>query len=138
MRTPFVTPLSVLLGLALAVVPAVGLAGPCPEVDAAKAMIKSRQAFKADDPQAPRTPQEKEIQAPRSLAGSKPSDKEIQAPRTPQEKEVQAPRSLASAKTSANLAKARALILEAEKECQKGNSAVAAQRAEAAMELLTR
>ena len=87
--------------------PAVGSAqtASCPDVDAAKAMLKQMTA-RTDEVQAPRSlagarqdvqsPRSQEVQAPRSLAGARSQD--VQAPRSqdiqsPRSQDVQAPRS---------------------------------------------
>src|SRR6185436_15551784 len=95
--------------------PTVGSAqtASCPDVDAAKAMLKQMTA-RTDEVQAPRSlagarqdvqsprsqdvqsPRSQEIQAPRSLAGARSQD--VQAPRSqdiqsPRSQDVQAPRS---------------------------------------------
>jgi hypothetical protein len=54
MPKPFVTLASLFLGLATVALPAVALAGPRPELDAAGATMNTPQRYKDDDPQAPR------------------------------------------------------------------------------------
>src|SRR5215475_2755871 len=74
--------------------PAVGKAETaCPEVDAAKAMLKQQAA--ATDVQAPRSqdvqaPRSQDVQAPRSQDVQAPRSQDVQAPRS---QDVQAPRS---------------------------------------------
>ena len=91
-------------------------AATCPDVEAAKGMLKQVTA--------------KEGQASRALAGAR---TQVQAPRG---QEVQAPRALAGAKQGPNIAKARTLINQAEAACKDGKTSVAASKAKEAMSLL--
>src|SRR6266849_5387732 len=79
----------------------------CPDVDAAKTMLKQQSVKPVAETQAPRSlagartpdiqaPRSQDVQAPRSLAGARTQD--IQAPRSqnvqaPRSQDVQAPRS---------------------------------------------
>src|SRR5215813_13230690 len=93
--------------------PTVGFAqsASCPDVDAAKAMLKQMTA-RTDDVQAPRSlagarqdvqaPRSQDVQAPRSQDVQAPRSQNIQAPRSqdvqaPRTQDIQAPRSLAGA-----------------------------------------
>jgi hypothetical protein len=66
------------------------------------------------------------VQAPRSQDIQAPRGQDIQAPRG---QDIQAPR-------SAEFKKASGLVSEAEAACKAGNSALATQKAKAAMEML--
>ena len=115
-------------------------AATCPDVEAAKGMLKQvttkeGQASRAlagarTQVQAPRG---QEVQAPRGQEVQAPRGQEIQAPRG---QEVQAPRALAGAKQGPNIAKARTLINQAEAACKDGKTSVAASKAKEAMSLL--
>ncbi len=100
----------------------------CTDVESAKSMLKKQTATTY------------EIQAPRSLAGARSQD--VQAPRSqgvqaPRSQDVQAPRSQdVQAPRSAELTKAATLVKEADAACNAGNSAMATEKAKAAMELL--
>ena len=110
------------------VAPVVDAQTQCPaEVSQAQAMLKKVTA-KAQD-----------IQAPRSLAGSR---QDIQAPRAGQDiqaprsgQDIQAPRSLAGAKSSAGSDAAK-LVREAEAACKAGNMDAAKAKAVQAMGLM--
>ena len=130
----------------------------CPEVDAAKAMLK-RQASSGDakapqslagarsqDIQAPRSqdvqaPRSQDVQAPRSQDVHAPRSQDVQAPRS---QDVQAPRAQdgkagagqITAARSADLKKATALVREAEAACKAGKKDMAAEKAKAAMEII--
>ena len=99
-----------------------------PEVAKAKEQLSMRTA-KADT-----------VQAPRSLAASRPSEaprgQDVQAPRgqdvqAPRGQDVQAPRSLAGSKAGSS--KAFSLVKEAEAACAKGDMTTAKTKAEAAL-----
>jgi fatty acid/phospholipid biosynthesis enzyme len=81
------------------------------------------QAPRSQDVQAPRS---QDVQAPRSQNIQAPRSQDVQAPRS---QDVQAPR-------SAELKKAATLVKEADAACNAGNSAMATEKAKAAMELL--
>ena len=136
----------------------------CPEVDAAKAMLKAQTTAsdvkaprslagaRSQDIQAPRSqdvqaPRSQDVQAPRSLAGARSQD--IQAPRSqdvqaPRSQDVQAPRTQdgksgsgqIAARSSDNMKKATALVKEAEAACKAGKKDLAAEKAKAAMEII--
>ena len=92
----------------------------CADVESAKSMLKKQTAATQD------------VQAPRSLAGARSQD--VQAPRS---QDVQAPRSQnIQAPRSAELKKAATFVKEADAACKAGNSAMATEKAKAAMELL--
>jgi fatty acid/phospholipid biosynthesis enzyme len=80
------------------------------------------------------------IRAPRSLAGAQSQD--IQAPRSqelqaPRSQDTQAPRSQGvQTARSAELTKAATLVREADAACKAGNTAMASEKAKAAMELM--
>jgi fatty acid/phospholipid biosynthesis enzyme len=71
-------------------------------------------------------PRSQDVQAPRSQDVQAPRSQNIQDPRS---QDVQAPR-------SAELKKAATLVKEADAACNAGNSAMATDKAKAAMELL--
>ena len=112
-----------------------------PEVAKAKEQLSMRTA-KADTVQAPRSlaasrpseaPRGQDVQAPRSLAGARqqneaPRGQDVQAPRG---QDVQAPRSLAGSKAGSS--KAFSLVKEAEAACAKGDMTTAKTKAEAAL-----
>src|SRR5262252_6109714 len=139
--------------------PAVGKAETaCPEVDAAKAMLKQQAA--AGDVKAPRSlagarsqdiqaPRSQDVQAPRSQDVQAPRSQDVQAPRSqdvqaPRSQDVQAPRSQdgksgsgqIAARSSDNMKKATALVKEAEAACKAGKKDMAAEKAKAAMEII--
>jgi hypothetical protein len=90
------------------------------DVESAKTMLKQR------------TVAAQNVRAPRSLAGAQSQD--IQAPRS---QDTQAPRSQGvQAARSAELTKAATLVREADVACKAGNTAMASEKAKAAMELL--
>ena len=92
----------------------------CADVEAAKSMLKKQTAATS------------QTQPARSLAGARSQD--VQAPRS---QDVQAPRSQTTqAPRSAELKKAATLVTEADAACKAGNSAMATEKAKAAMELL--
>ena len=97
-----------------------------PEVAEAKAMLAKATAA-AKKPLA----RAKEPQAPRELAAAKPQD--VQAPRG---QDVQAPRAKQQDVQAPRLTNARKLVREAEAACKKGDMALSASKAKAAMELL--
>src|SRR5437764_1050289 len=120
-----------------------------PEVAKAKEQLNMRTA-KADTVQAPRSlaasrpseaPRGQDVQAPRSLAGARqqneaPRGQDVQAPRgqdvqAPRGQDVQAPRSLAGSKAGSS--KAFSLVKEAEAACAKGDMTTAKTKAEAAL-----
>ena len=143
--------------------PKVGLAqtSACPDVDAAKVMLKQMTA-RTDDVQAPRSlagarqdvqaPRTQDIQAPRANVQA-PRSQDVQAPRT---QDIQAPRSLAGARSqdvqaprsqdvqaprsqdvqAPRVNKANALIRQADAACKKGDMVLAAQKAKEALALL--
>ena len=112
-----------------------------PEVAKAKQQLNMRTA-KADTVQAPRSlagsrpseaPRGQDVQAPRSLAGARqqneaPRGQDVQAPRG---QDVQAPRSVAGSKAGSS--KAFSLVKEAEAACAKGDMTTAKAKAEAAL-----
>ena len=112
-----------------------------PEVAKAKEQLSMRTA-KADTVQAPRSlaasrpseaPRGQDVQAPRSLAGARqqneaPRGQDVQAPRG---QDVQAPRALAGSKAGSS--KAFSLVKEAEAACAKGDMTTAKTKAEAAL-----
>ena len=105
----------------------------CPEVDAAKAMLKQQTA--ASDVKAPRSlagARSQDIQAPRSQDVQAPRSQDVQAPRTQtaQGAGQTAPRSADAMK------KATALVKEAEAACKAGKKDMAAEKAKAAMDML--
>jgi hypothetical protein len=71
-------------------------------------------------------PRSQDVQAPRSQDVQAPRSQDVQAPRS---QDVQAPR-------SAELKNAATLVTEADAACMAGNSAMATEKAKAAMELL--
>ena len=112
-----------------------------PEVAKAKEQLNMRTA-KADT-QAPRAlagsrpsneaPRGQDVQAPRSLAGARQQNdaqrgQDVQAPRG---QDVQAPRSVAGSKAGSS--KAISLVKEAEAACAKGDMTTAKAKAEAAL-----
>jgi hypothetical protein len=101
----------------------------CVDVESAKVMLKQQQTVATQNIRAPRSlagAQSQDIQAPRS--------QEIQAPRS---QDTQAPRSQGvQAARSAELTKAATLVREADAACKAGNTAMASEKAKAAMELL--
>src|SRR5438132_1046416 len=120
-----------------------------PEVAKAKEQLSMRTA-KADTVQAPRSlaasrpseaPRGQDVQAPRSLAGARqqveaPRGQDVQAPRgqdvqAPRGQDVQAPRSVAGSKAGSS--KAISLVKEAEAACAKGDMTTAKAKAEAAL-----
>ena len=105
-----------------------------PEVAEAKEMLAKATAA-AKKPLA----RAKEPQAPRELAAAKPQD--VQAPRgqdvqAPRGQDVQAPRAKQQDVQAPRLTNARKLVREAEAACKKGDMALSASKANAAMELL--
>ena len=100
----------------------------CADVESAKVMLKQQTVATKNAP------------APRSLAGARSQD--IQAPRSqeiqaPRSQDTQAPRSQGvQAARSAELTKAATLVREADAACKAGNTAMASEKAKAAMELL--
>ena len=122
----------------------------CPEVDAAKAMLK--QQTTASDVKAPRSlagARSQDIQAPRSQDVQAPRSQDVQAPRSqdvqaPRSQDVQAPRTQdgksgsgqIAARSSDNMKKATALVKEAEAACKAGKKDLAAEKAKAAMEII--
>ena len=121
----------------------------CPEVDSAKAMMKTQAATPADT-QAPRSlagarsqdiqaPRSQDVQAPRSQDVQAPRSQNIQAPRSqdvqaPRSQDVQAPRS--QDVQAPRISKARALIRDSEAACKKGDLTLSAQKAEDALAAL--
>ena len=131
--------------------PAVGKAETaCPEVDAAKAMLKQQAA--ASDVKAPRSlagARSQDIQAPRSQDVQAPRSQDVQAPRSqdvqaPRSQDVQAPRGPNSQTSPGRYApsasgvseRARTLVREAEAACQVGDTTRASQKALAALEIM--
>ena len=124
----------------------------CADVESAKSMLK-KQTATAHEIQAPRSlagarsqdvqaPRSQDVQAPRSQDVQAPRSQDVQAPRSqniqaPRSQDVQAPRSQdVQAPRSAELKKAATLVKEADAACNAGNSAMATEKAKAAMELL--
>ena len=124
----------------------------CAAVESAKSMLK-KQTATAYEIQAPRSlagarsqdvqaPRSQDVQAPRSQDVQAPRSQDVQAPRSqniqaPRSQDVQAPRSQdVQAARSAELKKAATLVKEADAACNAGNSAMATEKAKAAMELL--
>ena len=132
----------------------------CADVESAKSMLKKQTATaheiqaprslagaRSQDVQAPRSqdvqaPRSQDVQAPRSQDLQAPRSQDVQAPRSqniqaPRSQDVQAPRSQdVQAPRSAELKKAATLVKEADAACNAGNSAMATEKAKAAMELL--
>jgi hypothetical protein len=132
----------------------------CAAVESAKSMLKKQTATaheiqaprslagaRSQDVQAPRSqdvqaPRSQDVQAPRSQDVQAPRSQDVQAPRSqniqaPRSQDVQAPRSQdVQAARSAELKKAATLVKEADAACNAGNSAMATEKAKAAMELL--
>ena len=116
----------------------------CAAVESAKSMLK-KQTATAHEIQAPRSlagARSQDVQAPRSQDVQAPRSQDVQAPRSqniqaPRSQDVQAPRSQdVQAPRSAELKKAATLVKEADAACNAGNSAMATEKANAAMELL--
>ena len=116
----------------------------CADVESAKSMLK-KQTATAHEIQAPRSlagARSQDVQAPRSQDVQAPRSQDVQAPRSqniqaPRSQDVQAPRSQdVQAPRSAELKKAATLVKEADAACNAGNSAMATEKAKAAMELL--
>ena len=115
-----------------------------PEVAKAKEQLSMRTA-KADTVQAPRSlaasrpseaPRGQDVQAPRGQKVEAPRGQDVQAPRgqdvqAPRGQDVQAPRSLAGSKAGSS--KAFSLVKEAEAACAKGDMTTAKTKAEAAL-----
>ena len=108
----------------------------CADVESAKAMLKQQTAA-TQNIRAPRSlagAQSQDIQAPRSQDLQAPRSQDLQAPRS---QDTQAPRSQGvQAARSAELTKAATLVREADVACKAGNTAMASEKAKAAMELL--
>jgi hypothetical protein len=113
----------------------------------AGAQSQDIQAPRSQELQAPRSqelqaPRSQELQAPRSQELQAPRSQELQAPRSqelqaPRSQDTQAPRSQGvQAARSAELTKAATLVREADAACKAGNTAMASEKAKAAMELL--
>ena len=115
----------------------------CADVESAKIALKAKpagrqpMAARSQDVQAPRNqdvqaPRNKDIQAPRNQDIQAPRNQDIQAPRNqdiqaPRSQDIQAPRSQAAQ-----------LVKEAEAACNSGNTALASEKARAAMSLIDR
>jgi len=124
----------------------------CPDVDAAKTMLKQQSVKPVAETQAPRSlagartpdiqaPRSQDVQAPRSQDVQAPRSQDVQAPRSqdvqaPRSQDVQAPRSQMTAARSAEMKKATTLVKEAEAACKAGKKDMAAEKAKAAMEML--
>jgi hypothetical protein len=132
----------------------------CADVESAKAMLKQQTAAtqniraprslagaQSQDIQAPRSqdlqaPRSQDLQAPRSQDLQAPRSQDLQAPRSqeiqaPRSQDTQAPRSQGvQAARSAQLTKAATLVREADVACKAGNTAMASEKAKAAMQLL--
>lgn len=99
----------------------------CADVESAKIALKAKpagrqpMAARSQDVQAPRN---QDIQAPRNQDIQAPRRQDIQAPRS---QDIQAPRSQAAQ-----------LVKEAEAACNSGNTALASEKARAAMSLIDR
>lgn len=107
----------------------------CADVESAKMALKAKpagrqpMAARSQDVQAPRNqdaqaPRSQDIQAPRNQDIQAPRDQDIQAPRS---QDIQAPRSQAAQ-----------LVKDAEAACNSGNTALASEKARAAMSLIDR
>ncbi len=129
-----------------------------PEVAEAKAMLAKATAAakkplaRAKEPQAPRelaaakpqdvqAPRGQDVQAPRGQDVQAPRGQDVQAPRgqdvqAPRGQDVQAPRAKQQDVQAPRLTNARKLVREAEAACKKGDMALSASKAKAAMELL--
>lgn len=101
----------------------------CADVESAKVALRagpatqSQAAARSQDVQAPRN---QDVQAPRNQDVQAPRTQDVQAPRN---QDVQAPR---------NHSQAAQLVAEADAACNSGNTAVASEKARAAMSLLNR
>ena len=99
----------------------------CADVESAKIALKAKpagrqpMAARSQDVQAPRN---QDVQAPRNQDIQAPRRQDIQAPRS---QDIQAPRSQAAQ-----------LVKEAEAACNSGNTALASEKARAAMSLIDR
>ena len=99
----------------------------CADVESAKIALKAKpagrqpMAARSQDVQAPRN---QDVQAPRNQDIQAPRSQDIQAPRS---QDIQAPRSQAAQ-----------LVKEAEAACNSGNTALASEKARAAMSLIDR
>jgi len=99
----------------------------CADVESAKIALKAKpagrqpMAARSQDVQAPRN---QDVQAPRNQDIQAPRNQDIQAPRS---QDIQAPRSQAAQ-----------LVKEAEAACNSGNTALASEKARAAMSLIDR
>ena len=113
----------------------------CADVESAKVALRagpatqSQAAARNQDVQAPRNqdiqaPRNQDVQAPRNQDIQAPRNQDIQAPRGQQD--VQAPRNQAARGQAAQL------VAEADAACNSGNTAVASEKARAAMSLLNR
>ena len=99
----------------------------CADVESAKIALKAKpagrqpMAARSQDVQAPRN---QDVQAPRNQDIQAPRSQDIQSPRS---QDIQAPRSQAAQ-----------LVKEAEAACNSGNTALASEKARAAMSLIDR
>ena len=114
----------------------------CADVESAKLALQAKpesrnpMAARNQDVQAPR--QQQDTQAPRNQDIQAPRNQDVQAPRS---QDIQAPRGSESTKSGSSAprhAQAAQLINEAEAACSSGNTAVASEKARAAMSLLQR
>jgi len=99
----------------------------CADVESAKIALKAKPAGR--QPMAARS---QDVQAPRNQDVKAPRNQDIQAPRSqdiqaPRSQDIQAPRSQAAQ-----------LVKEAEAACNSGNTALASEKARAAMSLIDR
>ncbi|HUP37748.1 MAG TPA: hypothetical protein VNC82_20145 [Candidatus Limnocylindria bacterium] len=108
-------------------------AAMCADVESAKAVLGKRAAASGDPRAAART---QDLQAPRVNDVQAPRNQDIQAPR---DQEIQSPRGGSSAPRGAQsprspeFREAAALVKEAEAACNAGNTAVASEKARAAI-----
>ena len=130
----------------------------CADVESAKVALRagpasqSQAAARNQDVQAPRN---QDIQAPRNQDVQAPRNQDIQAPRgqqdvqaprnqdiqAPRDQDIQAPRGQQDVQAPRNQAargQAAQLVAEADAACNSGNTAVASEKARAAMSLLNR
>jgi hypothetical protein len=149
-------PVSIMTSLALVTVlgaPTSQAQQRCPDVESAKVALKAapatRQplAARSQDVQAPRN---QDVQAPRNQDIQAPRNQDVQAPRgqqdvqAPRNQDVQAPRGQQDVQAPRNQdiqaprGQAAQLVKEAEAACNSGNTALASEKARAAMSLLNR
>lgn len=123
----------------------------CADVESAKMALKAKpagrqpMAARSQDVQAPRNqdaqaPRSQDIQAPRNQDIQAPRNQDVQAPRNqdiqaPRDQDIQAPR---SQDIQAPRSQAAQLVKDAEAACNSGNTALASEKARAAMSLIDR